>query len=140
MPGPGPTPDAVSALTISLPTGEPFSLEQKQYLECFFAGAAQRMPLAGHTATGQITADPDSGTQNLAEAFYGTPVEDLCREELWKYERNPLDAWDELLAHTNEDKAPSPENTFRFKFHGFFLRPRPRRTPSCCGCALPAVC
>ena len=120
MPGPGPTPDAVSALTASLPAGEPFSLEQKQYLEGFFAGAAQRMPFAGHTAAGQITADPDSGAQNLAAVFHGTPVEDLCREELWKYERNPLDAWDELLAHTNEDKAPAPENTFRFKFHGFF--------------------
>ena len=120
MPSPGPTPDAVSALTASLPAGEPFSLEQKQYLEGFFAGAAQRMPFAGHTAAGQITADPDSGAQNLAAVFHGTPVEDLCREELWKYERNPLDAWDELLAHTNEDKAPDPENTFRFKFHGFF--------------------
>ena len=29
MPGPGPTPDAVSALTVSLPAGEPFSLEQE---------------------------------------------------------------------------------------------------------------
>ncbi len=42
------------------------------------------------------------------------------REELWKYERNSLDAWDELLAHTNENKAPNPESTYRFKFHGFF--------------------
>ena len=100
--------------------GEPFSLAQKQYLEGFFAGAAQRMPFAGHTATGQITADEASGTQNLAAVFHGTPVDELCREELWKYERNPLDAWDELLAHTNENKAPNPENTYRFKFHGFF--------------------
>ena len=100
--------------------GEPFSLEQKQYLEGFFAGVTQRIPFVGHTAIGQITADQDSGTQNLAALFHGTLVEDLCREELWKYERNPLDAWDELLAHTNENKAPNPENTYRFKFHGFF--------------------
>ncbi len=100
--------------------GEPFSLEQKQYLEGFFAGAAQRMPFVGHTAAGQITADAGSGTQNLAALFHGTPVDDLCREELWKYERNPLDAWDELLAHTNENKAPNPENAYRFKYHGFF--------------------
>ena len=100
--------------------GEPFTLEQKQYLEGFFAGAAQRTPFAGHTATGQITAEADSGAQNLAALFHGTPVDDLCREELWKYERNPLDAWDELLAHTNENKAPNPENTYRFKFYGFF--------------------
>ncbi len=102
------------------PGGEPFTLEQKQYLEGFFAGTAQRMPFAGHTAVGQITADPASGTQNLAALFHDTPVDDLCREELWKYERNPLDAWDELLAHTNENRAPSPETTYRFKYHGFF--------------------
>ena len=68
---------------------EPFSLEQKQYLEGFFAGVAQRAPFAGHTASGQITADAGSGLPNLAAEFHGTPVEDLCREELWKYERTP---------------------------------------------------
>ena len=106
--------------TLDGAAGEPFSLEQKQYLEGFFAGAAQRVPFVGHTAMGQITADATSGAQNLAAEFHGTPIDDLCREELWKYERNPLDAWDELLAHTNENKAPNPETTFRFKFHGFF--------------------
>ena len=99
-----------------LPGSEPFSLEQKQYLEGFFAGAAQRMPFVGHTASGQITAEPAAAVA----VFHGTPVEDLCREELWKYERNPLDAWDDLLAHTNENKAPNPESTYRFKYHGFF--------------------
>jgi ferredoxin-nitrite reductase len=97
-------------------------LEQKQYLEGFFAGVRQRMPFVGHTASGQITADPDSGLQNAAAPalFHGTPVEDLCREEQWKHESNPLDVWDELLAHANEDKAPNPEYTYRFKFHGLF--------------------
>ncbi|HKO18351.1 MAG TPA: NirA family protein, partial [Acidobacteriaceae bacterium] len=55
-----------------------------------------------------------------AETFHGTPVEDLCREERWKYEENPLDLWDKLLAHANEDRAPSPDDLFRFKFHGLF--------------------
>jgi ferredoxin-nitrite reductase len=102
--------------------GEPFSLEQKQYLEGFFAGVNQRMPFVARTASGLITADSNSGLPNeVAPAlFHGTPIDDLSREELWKYERNPLDAWDELLAHANEDKAPNPENTFRFKFHGLF--------------------
>jgi ferredoxin-nitrite reductase len=101
---------------------EAFTLEQKQYLEGFFAGVRQRMPFVGQTAGGLITADPASGVENAAapKLFHGTPVDDLCREELWKYERNPLDAWDELLAHANEDKAPNAEQTFRFKFHGLF--------------------
>ena len=111
---------AAASLALDAAAGAPFSVEQKQYLEGFFAGAAQRMPFAGHTAGGQITAEPGAGVENLAALFHGTPVEDLCREELWKYERNPLDAWDELLAHTNENKAPDAEATYRFKYHGFF--------------------
>jgi ferredoxin-nitrite reductase len=110
--------DSAAQLSAS---GEEFTTEQKQYLQGFFAGVAQRMPFVGHTATGQITADAGSGLPNAdAETFHGTPVEDLCREEMWKYELNPLDVWDQLLAHANEDKAPEPEWLYRFKFHGLF--------------------
>jgi ferredoxin-nitrite reductase len=77
------------------------------------------VPFVGQTANGLITADAGSGVANQAE-FHGTPVEDLCREEVWKSELNPLDVWDQLLAHANEDKAPEPEWLYRFKFHGLF--------------------
>jgi ferredoxin-nitrite reductase len=103
-----------------------FSAEQKEYLLGFFAGTMQRgaQPFVGHTASGLLTADPASGTVNHAapaeENFHGTPVSDLSREELWKYEQNPLDIWDKLLAHADEDRAPEPDNIFRFKFHGLF--------------------
>lgn len=97
-----------------------FTLDQKQYLEGFFAALKQRAPFVGHTADGQITADAASGLPNAAAVVHGTPVDDLCREEKWKYEQNPLDIWDALLAHANEDKAPNPENLFRFKYHGLF--------------------
>jgi ferredoxin-nitrite reductase len=108
----------------TLPPGESFTPEQQQYLEGLFTGIRQRMPFVGHTASGLITADPGSGLTNAAEPavemFHGTPVEDLCREELWKYEENPLDVWDKLLAHSNENRAPDAEDLFRFKFHGLF--------------------
>ena len=103
-----------------------FSEEQKEYLKGFFSGVAQRglvpfAPFAGHTTSGQITNDPTSGVSNMAEELYfNTPVSDLCREERWKFEENPLDIWDKLLAHANEDKAPAPDDLFRFKFHGLF--------------------
>jgi ferredoxin-nitrite reductase len=104
-----------------VPPNEPFTLEQKQYLEGFFAGVRHFMPFVGQTPMGQFTADPSSCLPNVAApTYFGTPVEDLSREELWKYEENPLDIWDKLLAHANEDRAPSPENLFRFKFHGLF--------------------
>src|SRR5579859_808648 len=54
------------------------------------------------------------------ELYFSTPVSELCREERWKFEENPLDIWDKLLAHANEDKAPAQDDLFRFKFHGLF--------------------
>jgi ferredoxin-nitrite reductase len=103
-----------------------FTLEQKEYLQGFFAGIAQRgVPFVGHTPSGLITSDPASGLANQAaeapeETYFGTPVSDLSKEERWKREENPLDIWDKLIAHANENKAPAPDDLFRFKFHGLF--------------------
>ncbi|MGA8939746.1 MAG: NirA family protein, partial [Acidobacteriaceae bacterium] len=100
-----------------------FTKEQKTYLRTFFAEAMPRLPFAGNLPSGAITADPASGVQNLAAEepqFWNTPVSDLSPEELWKCERNPLDAWDELLAHAQEGRIPDAEHRFRFKFHGLF--------------------
>lgn len=104
-----------------------FNEEQKRYLQGFFSGVVQRgtFPYVGHTGSGLITADPASGAANQAaepveETVFGTPVSDLCKEERWKHEENPLDIWDKLLAHANEDRAPIAEDIFRFKFHGLF--------------------
>lgn len=103
-----------------------FSAEQKEYLLGFLAGAMQRgvPPFVGHTARGLLTDDPSSGSVNHAElvekTFHGTPASDLSREELWKYEQNPLDVWDKLLAHADENRVPEAEDIFRFKFHGLF--------------------
>ena len=116
----------MSSTAVNAPMSASFTDEQKNYLQGFFAGAMQRQPFAGHTAAGTLTNDPASGVPNLAGAeaaeptFWGTPVSDLCAEEVWKYERNPLDLWDELLQHAAEDRAPDPENRYRFKSHGLF--------------------
>lgn len=103
-----------------------FSEEQKEYLLGFFAAAMQRSrkPFVGHASDGLLTDDPASGSVNRAEPkeeiYHGTPVSDLCREELWKYEENPLDIWDKLVAHADENRAPAADDLFRFKFHGLF--------------------
>jgi ferredoxin-nitrite reductase len=102
-----------------------FTDEQKQYLLGFFSAAAERVkPFVGHTAAGFITADPTLAPVNLTdkedETYFGTPVSDLCREEIWKHDENPLDIWDKLIAHANEDRVPAPDDLFRFKFHGLF--------------------
>lgn len=103
-----------------------FTAEQKEYLLGFFAGAMQRSarPFVGFTANGLLTGDPASGTVNLAEpaeeTFHGTPVSDLCKEERWKHEQDPLDIWEKLIAHADDNRAPAPDDTFRFKYHGLF--------------------
>jgi ferredoxin-nitrite reductase len=112
--------------TLEIPSSTAFSEEQKQYLLGFFAGATQTgaLPFVGRTQSGLITHDPAEGGANLAEAIeesvHGTPLSDLCREELWKHEQNPLDIWDRLVAHVDENRSPAADDLFRFKFHGLF--------------------
>ncbi len=111
----------------SLLSDQAFSPEQKEYLQGFFAGVSQRLPFVGHLADGRLTSEPAPGLANAAEApaeieetVFGTPVSDLCEQELWKLEKNGLDTWDDLLAHAAEDKFPDKKFTFFFRFHGLF--------------------
>ena len=85
-------------------------------------GASGCTPFVGETVAGQLTAtSASSATPNLAEAtVHGTPLSDLCKEERWKYDGDPLDAWDRLLEHAEENRSPDPEHTYRFKSHGLF--------------------
>lgn len=91
------------------------------------AGVSASGVFVGTTATGQLTASSGTAVNgaNLAapppeDTVFGTPLADLCKEERWKYDENPLDAWERLLKHADEDKLPDPENTYRFKTHGLF--------------------
>ncbi len=105
-----------------------FTPEQKEYLQGFMAGALTTGggAFAGLTGTGLLTASPENAvTGNLAApssepSVFGTPVSDLCKEERWKYEENPLDAWERLVRHAGGDTFPDPENTYRFKTFGLF--------------------
>lgn len=106
----------LGAATISMPAG-PFTAEQTRFLEDFFSALHQRVPLAhGNGVTGSGQSDAEA----VPALFHGTPIDELCREELWKYEQNPLDLWDKLLTHAAEDRAPAIDDLFRFKFHGLF--------------------
>jgi len=110
------------------PATEPFTPEQKQYLEGFLAALAAQAPFVGQTASGQLAADPaatPAGAPNLAAApaedtVFGTPLSELSKPERWKYDENPLDIWEKLVAHADADKFPDEADCFRFKFHGLF--------------------
>src|SRR5512141_1692707 len=110
----------MSAATTEIPSAG-FTPEQKQYLEGFLAAIAAQPPFVGQTASGQLTATPSSPTAtNLAappaeDTVFGTPLGDLCKPERWKYDENPLDIWEKLVAHADADKFPDDADTFRFK-------------------------
>lgn len=94
---------------------ESFSNEQKQYLEGFFSGARARVeqPFLGQNATGQFTGQPE-------EAVFGTPVDELSKEETIKYERNGLDIFDTIIADHEAGRFPQGGDLFRYKFYGLF--------------------
>src|ERR1700693_3559130 len=107
-----------------------FTREQKEYLQGYFTGlaCAGRVPFVGHLPDGRITNVAAPGLVNGAaeaeagaeEKVHGTPVSDLCEQELWKLEQHGLDVWDKLVAHANEAKFPDKPDTFRFRYHGLF--------------------
>jgi ferredoxin-nitrite reductase len=98
-PPPAPTP----------PGGATFNAEQKEYLAGFLAALARRPLVSGTTP-----AVP------AAETIFGTPLDDVTKQERWKHEEHPLDGWDRLLAHAEADKMPDDEHTFRFRNFGLF--------------------
>ncbi len=105
---------------------QPFNLEQKEYLSGYFAALSCRQPYAGHLADGSIASEPTAGVPNAAaapaeeETVFGTPVSDLCEQEIWKLEQNGLDIWDRMVALAEENKIPDKKDTFLFRFHGLF--------------------
>ncbi len=88
-----------------------FNPEQKKVLDEIFAEAyGKGRQAAGVTAT----AAP------AAESVYGTPLADLCKEEIWKKEEHGLDIWEKLMRHAGGNEFPQGGDVFRFKFHGLF--------------------
>jgi ferredoxin-nitrite reductase len=107
-----------------------FNLQQKEYLQGLFAGLTSGglRTFVGHLPDGRITNVPAPGLENRAaepeapkeKTVYGTPIEDLCEQEIWKLEQHGLDTWDKLVAHAEQDKFPDKADTFRFRYHGLF--------------------
>ena len=93
-----------------------FSEEQVNYLSGFVSGVLQsrRMPFLGQDAARRFTHEPE-------ETVFGTPIEDLCKEELIKHEKNGLDCYDTILANAMADRFPEGGDVFRYKFHGLFF-------------------
>ena len=103
------------------PTVDPgFNEEQKQYLTGFMSGVFQgrELPFLGQDAQGRFTHESDDVAD---ETVYGTPLDELCKEEEIKYEGNGLDCYDTILQNAEEVQFPQGGDVFRYKFHGLFF-------------------
>lgn len=55
-----------------------------------------------------------------AETVYGTPIEDLCKEEVAKYQLHPLDLWARLERWTARNEMATGLDQFLLRHLGFF--------------------
>lgn len=95
-----------------------FTPEQKNYLDGFVSGILQgrQIPYLGQDASGRFTGNPEESVENV----HGTPVDELCREELIKHQQNGLDCFPTMLENAEKNIFPNPDDVFRYKFHGLF--------------------
>ncbi|QJE98558.1 NirA family protein [Luteolibacter luteus] len=93
-----------------------FTPEQTSYLSGFVSGILQgrELPFLGQDGERRFTHEPD-------QSVYGTPLEDLCKEERIKHEQNGLDCWDAIIANAATNEFPKDGDVFRYKFHGLFF-------------------
>jgi len=130
---------------------QPFTEDQKQYLQGFFAGMTQsgENPFAGVTSSGALTASPDRAEGgNLAEpaadaaepaGLFGTPYKKLSKEEKIKLAENPMDMWNRMVDMAEKDAFAEGEDVFRFKFHGLF-NCKPNQEGYMLRCRMPGCC
>ena len=87
-----------------------FSEEQTSYLSGFVTGILQARDLAflGQDAASRFT----HNSSEAVATVYGTPVDELCREEQVKYEQNGLDCYDTILANAEKNVFPSDGDVF----------------------------
>ncbi|MEM9204988.1 MAG: NirA family protein [Pseudomonadota bacterium] len=90
---------------------EGFTREQQEYL----AGIVMRLDLHKAFAPAAKTiAEPEPAL------VYGTPIEDLCKEEVKKHEMHPLDIWRQLEEWTASDQMADGLDQFLLRHLGFF--------------------
>ncbi len=88
-----------------------FTAEQKRYLADMLVKTNLHMALGG---TSQAQAS------DVPETFWGTPVEDLCKEEKRKYEQHVLDIWDDIVRSNDTNQILEGLDQFASRHFGLF--------------------
>jgi ferredoxin-nitrite reductase len=102
--------DLLTAPCAAPSTSSAFTAEQKEYLAGLLAAQALRA-----SGPGAATATPPA-----EELVFGQPLSEVAKQEVWKHAENPLDSWDRLLEHAQQDKPPNDEDNYRFRTLGLF--------------------
>ncbi|MEM7576309.1 MAG: NirA family protein [Planctomycetota bacterium] len=89
-----------------------FTPEQQQYL----ANLLSQLDLSAVFSAGS----PAPGSQPQEVTIYGTPFEDLCKEEVAKHETHPGKLWPKMRALAESKRMPEGIDTFMIKHHGMF--------------------
>ncbi|EMI45413.1 NirA family protein [Rhodopirellula sp. SWK7] len=117
-----------------------FTNEQKQYLCGFSFGAdvaraVSGLPVLSNSAGGGTSLTIGNGTAAVdgnalpvgperialeAQAATVAAGKKLCKEELAKQAKNPLDMWDEIVGRSDAGEFPKGTDVFLTKFHGLF--------------------
>lgn len=87
-----------------------FSRAQQEYLAKVLVKANLHRAFAPQSSGG--APEPDS--------HYGVPIEDLCKEEVKKYQTHPLDIWRQLEDWTAADQMAEGLDQFLLRHLGFF--------------------
>ncbi|MEO0437299.1 MAG: NirA family protein [Pseudomonadota bacterium] len=66
------------------------------------------------------TSSSKSGEAEAEVTVHGTPLEDLCKEEVAKYKLHPLDLWDRLEKWTAKNEIAAGLDQFLLRHLGFF--------------------
>ena len=105
-----------------------FTPEQKKFL------ADSLMALNTHLLKGKNSSEQ----ADLDKTFWGTPVDDLSKQELAKHDTNILDIWSRLVEHDKQGKMAEGIDDFMFRHYGMFnVEPNSQgymcrmRIPSC---------
>lgn len=119
---------------------EAFSEEQKQYLSGFTFGTDVARAVSGlpvlsgggaRSGTSVVVGGPAASVDEalpvgpekialIAQAETVAAGKELCKEELGKQKKNPLDMWDEIAARSESNEFPKGIDVFLTKWQGLF--------------------
>ncbi|MBX2852598.1 MAG: NirA family protein [Phycisphaeraceae bacterium] len=89
---------------------EGFSDQQRDYLQQLI----EQLDLAA------VYKAPEAAPSGAPLTVFGTPLEDLSKEEHLKLEEHPWELFPKLERHAAEDRMPEGGDVFMFKHHGLF--------------------